>query len=211
MFEAKFIAIDGPDGCGKSTQTKLLAKYLNEKNVKVENLRDPGSTDISEKIRNILLDTKNITMCDMTEMLLYMAARTQLYTQCIEPALKQGKCAILDRWISSTYAYQGYAGKIGGEKILNIAEQCLKRTWPDVTVILDAKNEDCQKRMNRKRDRMELKGKKYHDKVRMGFLDFATKHDNVIVVDASKTIENVNENVIEKITECLKKNKIKII
>ena len=94
----KFIVLDGPDGCGKSTQTKLLADYLTAQGVEVLSMRDPGSTAIGEKIRHILLNPEHAAMSLRTEVLLYMAARTQLWSEAIAPSLAEGKCVVLDRW-----------------------------------------------------------------------------------------------------------------
>ena len=136
-FSGKFIVLDGPDGCGKSTQCGLLAKWLRKQGVAVVSLRDPGGTVIGEKIRQILLNPEHIKMDTRTELLLYMAARAQLWKEKIQPALKANKCVVLDRWLSSTCAYQGYAGGFGIEKVVKIATDCLERVWPDLTIILD--------------------------------------------------------------------------
>jgi dTMP kinase len=98
----KFIVLDGPDGCGKTTQVKLLEDWLGGQGVKTLTLRDPGGTAIGEKIRQILLNPEHVAMSVRTELLLYMAARAQLWEEKIAPALKEGKCVVLDRWLSST-------------------------------------------------------------------------------------------------------------
>ncbi|MFQ6036401.1 MAG: dTMP kinase, partial [Sedimentisphaerales bacterium] len=131
-FRGKFIVLDGPDGCGKTTQTKLLADWLQKQGVPIVSFRDPGDTTIGEKIRKILLSHEHSTMSTAAEVLLYMAARAQLWQEKIVPALKENKCVILDRWLSSTCAYQGYAGGFGMRNVINIAETCLERTWPDL-------------------------------------------------------------------------------
>ena len=115
-LSGKFIVLDGPDGCGKTVQTKLLVDWLKEQGVAVETFREPGGTDIGEKIRQILLNPEHIQMSTRSELLLYMAARTQLWEEKIAPALKKGKCVVLDRWLSSTCAYQGFAGGLGDGK-----------------------------------------------------------------------------------------------
>ncbi len=195
-FSGKFIVLDGPDGCGKTTQTKLLAKWLGEQGVVVETFRDPGTTAIGEKIRQILLNPEHLAMSTSTEVLLYMAARTQLWQEKIVPALKENKCVILDRWLSSTCAYQGYAGGFGIEKTIKIATDCLGKPWPDLTIILDVDLETGSKRLNRRLDRMEQKGDGYHQKVREGFLKLADQQENFAVVDATGDIETVYKKVI---------------
>lgn len=104
-LKSQFIVLDGPDGCGKSSQVKLLEQFLKKSQVKVSCFRDPGSTATGEKIRKILLDPAN-HIGNRTELLLYMASRAQLWDECIAPALKKKKCVLLDRWLSSTCAYQ---------------------------------------------------------------------------------------------------------
>ena len=196
----KFIVLDGPDGCGKSTQTKLLTQWFEQHGVETETFRDPGTTAIGEKIRQILLNPEHIAMSTRTELLLYMAARAQLWQEKIAPALKGNKCVILDRWLSSTCAYQGYAGGFGIEKVINIAQDCLERCWPDLTIILDVDPAAAASRLNRQLDRMEQKGDSYHQKVREGFLQLAGKQKNFAVVDASKDIETVHRKIVELIS-----------
>lgn len=197
----KFIVIDGPDGCGKSTQAKLLAEYLENKQLTVELLRDPGSTVIGEKIRRVLLSPEHDTMATETEVLLYMAARVQLWNEKIAPALQKNKCVVIDRWLSSTCAYQGYAGDFGIDRVIQIAEDCLPKPWPDSTIILDVDLQTAAQRLNRNLDRMEQKGDDYHKKVRQGFLKLAENQDNFIVIDAAESVERVHQNIIEKVAD----------
>ncbi len=198
-FAGKFIVLDGPDGCGKSTQTKLLAQWLTEQKIEVETFRDPGGTDIGEQIRHILLNPQHVVMDTRTELLLYMAARAQLWAEKISPALKENKCVLLDRWLSSTCAYQGYAGGFGTEKIIKIATDCLERVWPDLTIILDVDLKTASQRLKSQLDRMEQKGPNYHQKVREGFLELAKNRKGFVVIDATKDIETVHKKVLQAI------------
>ncbi len=197
----KFIVLDGPDGCGKSTQAKLLAEWLQEQGVAVESFRDPGDTAIGEKIRQILLNPEHLAMSTPAEVLLYMAARAQLWAEKIAPALEENKCVVLDRWLSSTCAYQGYAGGFGMDKVEKIATDCLERPWPDLTIILDVDLETASQRLNRELDRMEQKGDGYHKKVREGFLQLAKEQENFLVVDAAGDIETVHKKILQLISE----------
>jgi len=194
-YSGKFIVLDGPDGCGKSTQSKLLAGWIEQQGTSVVTYRDPGTTAAGEKIREILLDPAHTGMDTRTELLLYMAARAQLWAECIKPALAQGKYVVLDRWLSSTCAYQGYAGGFGMDNIIRIAEDCLERAWPDVTIILDVDLETSAGRMNRGLDRMEQKGDEYHAKVREGFLKLAEQRNDFAVVDATQQVETTQERI----------------
>ena len=200
-FAGKFIILDGPDGCGKSTQTKLLANWLHEQKVEVETFRDPGGTDIGEQIRHILLNPQHVAMDTRTELLLYMAARAQLWVEKIAPALKENKCVLLDRWLSSTCAYQGHAGGFGTEKIIKIATDCLERVWPDLTIILDVDLKTASQRLKEQLDRMEQKGPNYHQKVREGFLELAKNRKGFIVIDATKDIETVHKKVLQAVEQ----------
>jgi dTMP kinase len=196
-FAGKFIVLDGPDGCGKSTHCKLLAAWLGRQGVEVEIFRDPGNTAIGEKIRQILLNPENIAMDTTAEIMLFMASRVQLWNEKIAPALIDDKCVVVDRWLSSTCAYQGKAGGFGVDKIIQIAEDCLEKPWPDLTVILDIDLQIAAQRLDRDLDRMEQKGLEYHQKVRQGFLELAEKLEGFAVVDTSGMVENVSEKIIE--------------
>jgi len=200
-FTGKFIVLDGPDGCGKSTQARLLAQWLQKQNMPVACFRDPGGTAIGEKIRQILLSPEHQAISTSTELLLYMAARAQLWHEKIGPALKENKCVVLDRWLSSTCAYQGYAGGFGIDKVIKIAANCLERPWPDLTIILDIDLETAANRLKSAPDRMEAKGREYHQKVREGFLLLAEKQKNFLVIDGTGTIETIHKKVVEKVEE----------
>jgi dTMP kinase len=200
-LSGKFIVIDGPDGCGKTTQTKLLVDWLKKQGIAVETFREPGGTAIGEKVRQILLNPEHIAMSTETEVMLYMAARVQLWQEKIKPALKQNKCVVVDRWLSSTCAYQGFAGGFGIDKVIKIAEDCLAKPWPDLTIILDVDLETAATRLKKDLDRMEQKGDSYHKKVREGFRKLAKNRKNFVIIDATDDIETVHKqvkDVIEK-------------
>lgn len=195
----KFLVLDGPDGCGKSTQTRLLSEWIAEQGVDVVSYRDPGTTLVGEKIRDILLDVAHEGMGDNVEVLLYMAARAQLWKEHIGPDLAAGKCVLMDRWLSSTCAYQGRAGGFGVEKVIKVAMDSLERIWPDLTVVLDVDSETAASRMQRDLDRMEQKGDAYHAKVREGFLKLLEIEPTVKVVNARGTVEQVHRDVLKLI------------
>jgi dTMP kinase len=200
-FSAKFIVLDGPDGCGKTVQTRLLTKWLAEQRVPTVSFRDPGDTTVGEKIRQVLLSPEHIAVATSTEVLLYMAARAQLWWEKIAPALQAKECVILDRWLSSTCAYQGYAGGFGMDKVIKLARDCLERVWPDLTIILDVDLETGISRLSGQPDRMEAKTQQYHRKVREGFLELARQQENFLVVDATSSIETVHKKVVEAVEE----------
>ena len=196
-LQGKFIVLDGLDGCGKSTQVELLVKWLQGQGVPNSRFRDPGDTSIGEKIREILLNPEHLAMDTRTELLLYMAARAQLWAEKISPALAANHCVILDRWLSSTCAYQGFAGGFGVDKVKKIATDCLERVWPDLTIILDVDLKTAAGRIDRQLDRMEAKGDGYHQKVREGFLELAQKCKDFQLVDAHGDIETVHNQVLK--------------
>jgi len=196
-LKGKFIVLDGPDGSGKSTQVKLLSDLMIDKGVPVLSLRDPGGTRIGEHIRGILLDNGNTDMSVRCELLLYMASRAQLFSQRIAPALSHCECVLCDRWISSTYAYQAVAGKIGPKVVLKVAEAALERTWPDLTIIIDLPSDLGLNRISGTPDRMEQKGNNFHRQVRDAFLELADMRDDFEVVDGSSSIREVHQNICE--------------
>lgn len=200
-FSGKFIVLDGPDGVGKTTQAKLLTEWLQVRGVPASSFRDPGDTIIGEKIRQILLSPEHIAMSTRTEVLLYMAARAQLWQEEIVPALRDKECVVLDRWVSSTCAYQGQAGGFGMHNVIRVAEDSLARLWPDVTIILDAAPEVCARRLPPKLDRIESRPREYHQRVREGFLQLAREQPNFFVVDASGDIETIHDRVSQVISK----------
>jgi dTMP kinase len=198
-FGGRFLVLDGPDGCGKSSQARLLRDWLEGQRVPTVGFRDPGATAIGEKIREILLSPAHEAMTTPAEVLLYMAARVQLWAEEIQPALSAGRCVVLDRWLSSTCAYQGYAGAFGMEKVIEIAHNSLERVWPDLTIILDVDLKTAARRLQRELDRMERKGDSYHSRVREGFLKLAEGRPDFVVVDATGSMETVHKEVVRAV------------
>ncbi len=198
-LKGKFIVLDGPDGCGKTTQAKLLTQWLQARGISTNNFRDPGDTPIGEKIREILLSPQHIAMSTRAELLLYMAARAQLWQEKLVPAIREKTCIILDRWVSSTCAYQGHAGGVGMHNVIKLAEDSLSMPWPDMTIILDADVKTTAGRLPGRPDRMEAKPPEYHEKVRQGFLELAEQRENFFVVDAAGDIETVHEKVKKEV------------
>ena len=201
MLNGKFIVIDGPDGAGKSTQIKLLSAFVEKSGVKVTMARDPGGTDIGEQVREILLNNKNKAMGVNCEVLLFMASRAQLYSQIIKPALDAGHCVICDRWVSSTIAYQAVAGKMGEEKVNRIAQECLQRPWPDLTIIVDVAYDVGMARVGENKDRMENKGAEYHQAVRDAFVGQLLGRADFKRIDGKGTIEDVHQDIVEVILD----------
>jgi len=201
------ITFEGPEGGGKSLQIKKLEEYLKDRGFRVLALREPGQTKIGEQIRQILLDPKNKKMTPRTETLLFEASRAQLVDEIIKPALKKGIIVLLDRFLDSTTAYQGYGRglpikEIG--KLNNFATGGLK---PDLTILLDLEIEEGLKRRQKsgKIDRIDAEDLEFHRRVREGYLRIAKQNSQRWrVVDASKSPEEVFEEVRRIVEEKLK-------
>src|SRR5271170_6852914 len=133
----KFIVFDGNEGCGKSTQARMLQEALEKSGVPTKLVYDPGTTRIGELIRRILLDPANTDMSMRCEMLLYMAARAQMMKEIVQPALEEGRAVISDRFISSTLAYQLGGDGLTEADILGVGQIAIDKRWPDMTIILD--------------------------------------------------------------------------
>ena len=136
-MRGKFITFEGCDGCGKSTQLKMLSAYLSENNIPHIFTREPGGGKISEAIREILLSGKNMEMTDECEALLYAASRVQHLSDRVEPALAKGELVVCDRYVDSSLAYQAYARGLGVEFISKINAFALEKYLPDVTIFID--------------------------------------------------------------------------
>ena len=179
-----FIVIDGPDGSGKSTQVSLLAEHLRAGGRDVLTVRDPGATDIGEAIRQILLSPAHNKMDPRSELLLYTAARLQLWHEKIAPALQAGSWVISDRWIYSTCAYQGAAGKLGQQTVHDLTD-AMGLPWPARAIILNLDPAVGLARISATPDRVEAKSLTFHRAVRQGYLSVAQLRPEVTVIDGA--------------------------
>lgn len=206
-MRGKFITIEGTDGSGKSTQIELLMDYLRKKGADVIFTREPGGTQISEKIREIILDVDNSEMTGITEALLYAAARSQHVEEKIIPALEAGKIIICDRFVDSSIAYQGAARGLGAEKIMGINEAALHGIMPDMTLFFDLSPENgiLRKKNERALDRLEKEKMDFHEKVYEGYKNLCKKYpERIKPIDADRSIDEVHSEVIEVIDGLLK-------
>jgi dTMP kinase len=181
-MKGKFITFEGSEGCGKSTQSRLLYQYLLRKGYDVIYLREPGSTAVGEEIRKILLDAKNNSMTSVSEMLLYMAARSQVVQEIIKPALSAGKIVVCDRFLDSTLAYQGYGLGLDTKIIKEIGRLVTLGVSPDLTILLDLPVQKGFKYRDSKKDRIEQRSIPYHARVRAGYLELARRDSRRIKV-----------------------------
>jgi dTMP kinase len=198
-----FITFEGIDFCGKSTQIELLKSYLLKNKKRVEVIREPGGTDISEKIRTILLDKKNSKMIIETEFLLFSASRAQLVREKIRPYLDEGIYVISDRFHDSSTAYQGYGRGIPIDVILSIHNLAIGETMPDITFYIDIPVEVAEQRkqlkLNENLDRIENSDKDFYSKVRNGYLKLASSENRFKVLDGTNDIETIHSKIIKEI------------
>ena len=198
-----FITFEGIDFCGKSTQIELLKSYLLKKNKKVRVIREPGGTEISEKIRTMLLDKENSKMIMETEFLLFSASRAQLVREKIKPYLDEGIYVISDRFHDSSTAYQGYGRGISIEVVLSIHKLAIGNTIPDVTFFIDIPVEVAEQRRQEKLsehlDRIENSDKDFYSRVRNGYLELAKSENRFRILNGTDNIENIHEKIINEI------------
>lgn len=166
----RFIVFEGPDGSGKTTQFRRFLGACQRTGIPVCEVREPGGTGVGEKIREILLDHAHEDMSVACEMLLYMASRAQLVEQRIRPALARGELVVADRFVPSTIAYQGSAGGMPLQDILDVARVATQGCQPDLVIVFDVDEATALRRMSPLLDRMESKGSEFHRKVREGYL-----------------------------------------
>ena len=193
-----FITVEGIDGCGKSTQARLIAAALEAAGHDVLRLREPGGVKISELIRAILLDPANAEMGDVCELLLYEAARAQLVHQVIRPALAAGKTVVCDRFYDSTTAYQAFADGLDRNIVSQANELAVDGCRPDLTLVFDLPVEDALRRRSGREaeDRLELKGLEFQERVAAGFRAVAADEpDRVKLIDAGGSIAEVFSGV----------------
>lgn len=193
-----FITVEGIDGCGKSTQARLIAAALEAAGHDVLRLREPGGVKISEQIRAILLDPANAEMGDVCELLLYEAARAQLMHQVIRPALAAGKTVVCDRFYDSTTAYQAFADGLDRNMVSQANELAVDGCRPDLTLVFDLPVEDALRRRSGREaeDRLELKGLEFQERVAAGFRAVAADEpDRVKLIDAGGPIAEVFSGV----------------
>lgn len=204
MGRGCFITFEGIDGCGKSTQINMLKDYLGKESREVLLVREPGGTVIGEKIREILLSKKNDNMSPLTELLLFEAARAQITSEVIIPAVEKGITVLCDRFYDSTYAYQGCARDMGRDMVGMLNDIATGSFAPDITFILDISVEDAlarRKGRGEAEDRMEALGMEFQRKVREGYLELAGKEERVKLIDASRTAEEIHESIVKIIKE----------
>jgi len=207
MKKGLFITFEGIEGCGKSTQARMLKDFLIKAGKDVFLTREPGGPKIAEEIRKMLLSVNNKEMLPQTEVLLYMASRSQHTGEWIIPELEKGKTVISDRYYDSTFAYQGAARKIDGKLIDTIRRYATFGLVPDITFLVDLPEEIGLSRILAKdADRLEQESMEFHKRVREGFLVLARNEpERFVVLDGKKNIKEIHKEVIKIMNKELNK------
>ncbi|MFI3301269.1 MAG: dTMP kinase [Candidatus Gastranaerophilales bacterium] len=197
MKKGMFITFEGADGCGKTTQLKLLAEYLVQKGYDVVITREPGAVGLGEKIREILLNYEG-EVSSRAEAFLFLADRSQHIDNLIKPSINQGKIVLCDRHTDSTVAYQGYGRGQDLERIRLLNEIAVDNVVPDLTFVFDIDVETSMSRVGNEKDRMESAGVEFHNRVRDGYLKIASENTRRIrVLNSARCIEDINKEVVQ--------------
>lgn len=196
-----FVTFEGCEGVGKSTQLNMLKDYLCRTGQEAVFVREPGSTRISERIRTVILDPALTEMTAETEALLYAAARAQLVSEVILPALSAGKTVICDRYVDSSVAYQGYARGLGADMIRRINSYALENAVPDVTVFIDLRP-SASFRSVRREDRLEREAEDFHNRVYDGYIAQArTSNGKFVLIKPENDKFETQRKIIKALRE----------
>jgi dTMP kinase len=213
LTRGKFITFEGLDGCGKSTQLEKLAEVLRQDGVEVVTTREPGGTDVGERIRAVLLDSRTAGLDPYAEMALMFASRAQLIGQVIEPALASGRWVLCDRFTDSTVAYQGAGRQLGAEAVLQLHKILCRGLWPDLTILMDCDVSSCVARARRRNkaaagrtdeNRFEKESYAFFTRVHDAFLEIARRQpQRVVMVDARPALSIVHPQIVDIVRERL--------
>ena len=195
-----FITFEGIDGCGKSTQVKLLVEKMNQSGIKTILVREPGGTTISEEIRDILLHRHLEDICDRTEALLMTGSRAQLTYEIIHPNLRAGINVIADRYTDSTLAYQGGGRKLDIDWLIKLNQFATYDLEPQVTFFVDVLPEEASRRKSKEKDRIERAGIELQTNVRNAYLDLANRfQERFVVIDGHDSVQNINGSILSEL------------
>ena len=198
MNKGKFITVDGVEGAGKSTQIDLICSYLQRKGIEVVRTREPGGTDLGEKIRTLLLDVDNKEMHSDTELLLMFSSRNELIQNKIIPALNKGSWVVSDRFTDASFAYQGGGRMLDLDRISKLESWVLGEFQPDLTLLLDVSVDIGMTRIEARaaKDRIELEERVFFERVRSVFIDRSKSYpERIKLIDASGSISEIHNNI----------------
>jgi dTMP kinase len=200
-----FVSIEGGEGAGKTVQSRALVSHLEERDASVLYVREPGGTPLGERVRNVVLFTRDINLSPEAEALLFSAARAQLTKDVIRPALDAGTVVVADRFFDSTIAYQGFGGGASRSQLRAVTEFAVGGTVPDLTFLLDLPASLGVARAQRRSerwDRIESQDVEFHERVRQGFLTMAREEPaRWIVLDATLTEEEIARRVSARVDQ----------
>jgi dTMP kinase len=200
MTNGFIISLEGGEGAGKTTILERLKALLDEKNINYISTREPGGVNISEQIREVILDKNNTEMDSRTEALLFAAARRQHLVQKVRPALEEGKVVIFDRYVDSSLVYQGYVRGISVDEVFELNQFAIEGLLPDLTLYFDLDPKVGLERIGKDGDRevnrLDLEKFSFHEKVREGYLSLNEKFDRFEVIDAEQSIDAVFADVV---------------
>ena len=198
MNKGKFITIDGVEGAGKSTQIDLICSYLHRKGIEVVRTREPGGTDIGEKIRSVLLDVDNKEMHSDTELLLMFSSRNELIQNKIIPALNEGKWVVSDRFTDASFAYQGGGRMLSLDRIAKLENWVLGSFKPDLTFLLDISVEIGMTRVEARnaKDRIEQEERAFFERVRSVFIERSKIYpDRIKLINAERSVDEIQTQI----------------
>ena len=201
------IALEGQDGTGKSTVINAITGYFDEMGLDYINAREPGSTDIGEKIRDILADKANKDMDYHTEALLFAASRSELYDKVIKPNVRKGTSVILDRFLLSSLAYQGIVRELGVDEVMKINDFFLEGFRPDLTILMDLDAKKSYERLKKlgELDRIESLGEDFQEKVHLAYLKlYEENHMKLIKLDGTKDKESLAHEALDEVKKLMK-------
>ncbi len=203
-----FITFEGIDGCGKTSQIRLAERYLRKLGLTVVTLREPGSAPLSERIRKILLD-RNLEIADYPELLLYLAARGQLISETIVPALQDGSIVLCDRFHDSTVAYQGYGRGLDLDFIEQLRQRIVGKVTPHRTYVFDVDMRTSLSRRKKNPDRLEKESELFFKRVRAGFRKITRQEPKrALLINAMRTPTEIHDSVCNDLQILLRRKKL---
>lgn len=195
-----FVAFEGGDGAGKSTQADLLARWLSDQGQEVVRTREPGGTPLGRSLRELVLHGEDGSVAPRAEALIFAADRAQHVATVVRPALGRGAVVVTDRYLDSSVAYQGAARELGHDEVRDLSLWAVEELVPDLTVLLDVEPGQGRDRRGTVPDRLEREDDSFHDRVRQGFLALAAQDpDRYLLLDAGRPVEELAEQVRERV------------
>lgn len=204
-----FITFEGMDGAGKTTQIKLLCEHLKNQCHDFIVTREPGGTEVCEKIREIILDKKNFGMNAMCEALLYAASRAEHVDKVIKKALEQKKVVICDRYVHSSIAYQGFGRELGADVVSAINDGAVDGIYPDISFFLMLDPENVHTRLSQSgkdHDRLENEAVDFFERVHKGYIEIAKNDEKVVLINAKYTIRKIAQTIAAAVDNIIENN-----